>query len=100
MERNFSTILNKNLQKKISRKALPIGTEDIMSEIEKEIDSGNGIVEPIKGGFGQETTGDNTGINDVGNSNDNRQRETFITNNQSKALDKKKKGKKEVIDNN
>jgi hypothetical protein len=54
MERNFSPILNKTMQKNIARRALPMITDTVRQEIENEIDSGTGIVEPIVKGFGQE----------------------------------------------
>jgi hypothetical protein len=45
MEKNFSETLNKTIQKDISRKSVPMATEDTREQIESEIDAGDGIVE-------------------------------------------------------
>ncbi len=45
MERNFSSILNKTLQKSIARRVLPTTPQTTRTEIENEIDSGDGIVD-------------------------------------------------------
>lgn len=47
MERNFSVRLNKELQKNVARKALPHATQKVLIEVEQEIESGDGIVNPI-----------------------------------------------------
>jgi len=47
MERNFSTTLNKTIQKNIARAALPLAPNSIRKTIEDEIESGDGIVEPV-----------------------------------------------------
>jgi len=46
MEKNFSPTLNKTIQKNIARRATPLASQTIKGEIEAEIDSGDGIVEP------------------------------------------------------
>lgn len=51
MERNFSPLFNKVLQKNIVRRAIPTSPQVVRSAIESEIDSGNGVVEPIRSGF-------------------------------------------------
>ena len=45
MENNFSTVLNKTIQKDIVRKVVPLAPETIRQEIEDEIDAGDGVVE-------------------------------------------------------
>lgn len=52
MERNFSPIMNKELEKGIARKALPHATQVKLKEIEDEIDAGDGILEQLNSGFG------------------------------------------------
>ena len=47
MERNFSPRLNKTIMKNIARKAVPLAQQKDKEEIENEIESGDGIVEPI-----------------------------------------------------
>jgi hypothetical protein len=47
MERNFSPIFNKVLQKNMVRKAIPTAPQSIRQDIENEIESGTGILEPI-----------------------------------------------------
>jgi len=47
MERNFSPLLNKTLQKNIVRKMITTTPQNIRSEIETEIDNSDGIVEPL-----------------------------------------------------
>jgi hypothetical protein len=55
VEREFSERMNKELLKQLSRKSLPIVTEDIRREIESEIESGDGTIAPIvTSGFGEE----------------------------------------------
>jgi len=54
MERNFSFLMNKELQKGIARKALPHVPQTVLKSIEIEIDEGDGKIEPIKGGFGED----------------------------------------------
>jgi len=60
MERNFSPTLNKTIMKEISRKSVPLAPENIRKTIEEEIESGDGIVKPIKGStdIEQEKMGD------------------------------------------
>lgn len=59
MERNFSVRLNKTIQKNIAQKALPLATNDVKKEIEDEIESGDGIVNPIANpGIQPEAKGD------------------------------------------
>lgn len=50
MERNLSTLLNKTMSKNIARRAVPQAPEDIRSQIESEIDSGTGIINPVSKG--------------------------------------------------
>lgn len=47
MERNFSTTLNKTIMKNIARKAVPLATPVVRSDIEKEIESGDGVFQPL-----------------------------------------------------
>jgi len=54
MRGNFSPILNKEVQKNMARKALPLTTEDIRKSIEDEIEAGDGVV-ASEGGFEDET---------------------------------------------
>lgn len=57
MEKNFSSTLNKSLQKNISRKAITL-PNNIMEQIENEIDDGDGIVTPtIYSGIQNEKNG-------------------------------------------
>jgi len=46
MEKNFSVTLNKQMQKDIARKAVPLAPSDIRDQIEDEIEAGDGYVEP------------------------------------------------------
>jgi hypothetical protein len=48
MERNMSPTLNKTIMVNIARRAVPQAPEEIRELIEKEIESGDGIVLPIK----------------------------------------------------
>ena len=48
MERNFSLVLNKELQKTVARKSIPHATQIKLKEIEDEIDSGSGEIVPLK----------------------------------------------------
>ena len=48
VEREFSTRLNKELLKKLSLKALPTATDEIKSEIDKEIESGDGTIKSVE----------------------------------------------------
>lgn len=88
MERNFSPIMNKELEKGIARKALPHATQVKLKEIEDEIDKGDGIVEPIKGGFGN-TIDENVEKDGQGNTNTDINK-SFKTGEQ---VDKEAKGK-------
>lgn len=57
MEKNFSTTLNKELQKNIARKSITL-PNNLMSDIEAEIDKSDGIVEAAKSvSFEQELNG-------------------------------------------
>ena len=47
MERNFSPRFNKTLQKNIVRKTIPTTPQVIRTEIEDEIEAGDGIVNPV-----------------------------------------------------
>ena len=47
MEHNFSPVLNKTIQKNIVRRVIPTSPQSVRTEIENEIDSGDGIVEPV-----------------------------------------------------
>ena len=47
MEKNFSPIFNKVLQKNIVRKAIPTAPQSLREEIENEIEAGDGIVESM-----------------------------------------------------
>jgi hypothetical protein len=96
MERNFSVRLNKTLQKKVAAKSLPTITDDIKSEIEQEIEDGDGIVESIKGGNSFDGTNDSD-IEDDGNPNVNRLANTFTSKKQNEELVKGKKSKKKVF---
>jgi len=49
MERNFSPTLNKEMQKNIARRSLPLASQIVKAAIEGEIDSGDGRVEPLTG---------------------------------------------------
>ena len=49
IERELSERLNKELMKKLARKALPVTTDSIRKEIEKEIEEGDGTIEPVGG---------------------------------------------------
>ena len=55
MERNFSVRLNKVMQKNIARRVTPLAPNKERKEMEDEIESGDGIVEPIKTGPDNET---------------------------------------------
>jgi len=44
MEMNFSALLNKTIQKDISRKVVPLAPTSVRDGIEKEIDAGDGVV--------------------------------------------------------
>ena len=69
MERNFSPRLNKELQKNVARKSLPHATQEVLTEVESEIETGTGEVLPIqKTGFGQEPLQEKNGD---GNTNSN-----------------------------
>jgi len=46
MEKNMSETLNKEMMKNLSRRALPLAAPSIKDEIEKEIDDGDGYIEP------------------------------------------------------
>lgn len=46
MEKNFSETLNKEMMKNLSRRALPMAAPVIREKIEKEIEDGDGYVEP------------------------------------------------------
>ena len=48
MSKNFSVRLNKTIQKNIARRALPLVSDAVRTEIENEIESGTGIVESEK----------------------------------------------------
>jgi len=75
LERNVSPALNKQIMKDMAKKAVPLAPIAIREEIVSEIDSGDGIVQPVNAqGFGQEGGGD------VGNPNTNLGK-TFTTNN-------------------
>lgn len=78
MERNFSTTLNKSIQKTIARRATPLAPQSIRDTIEQEIDSSDGIVEPLKGSSIAEN---GTSTEDAGDGNPNatRLRNTFRT---------------------
>jgi|GEM_PF-1725860 len=65
MERNFSPIFNKVLQKNIVRKAIPTAPQSLRESIENEIETGDGIVEPIRSGLGDK------GMTDGGDGNPN-----------------------------
>lgn len=59
VEREFSKRLNKELLKKLSLKSLPTATEDIKSEIEKEIEAGDGTIKELNSfGGGSEQEGE------------------------------------------
>lgn len=45
MEKNFSPLLNKTIQKELARKVVPLAIPSVRKEIENEIDSGDGIVQ-------------------------------------------------------
>jgi len=47
LERNFSVVLNKQIMKGIARRAVPLAPQNIRAEIENEIDSHSGVVEPV-----------------------------------------------------
>jgi hypothetical protein len=79
MERNFSTTLNKSIQKTIARRATPLSPQSEREAIEQEIESGTGIVNPIKANpFGQDG---NMDVVDDGSGNPNPKRvaQTFKT---------------------
>jgi len=65
MERNFSPIFNKVLQKNIVRKAIPTAPQSLRESIENEIETRDGIVEPIRSGLGDK------GMTDGGDGNPN-----------------------------
>lgn len=48
MERNFSPTLNKTIQKELARKVVPLALPTVRKTIEDEIESGDGIVDPVK----------------------------------------------------
>ena len=83
MERNFSTSLNKYLQKNVARRAAPMATDEIKKVIESEIDSGTGIVEVVN----TFNTTQQDGV-DEGNPNVNRVKNTFST--KQDMIDQKK----------
>ena len=89
MERNFSMTLNKTIMKNIARRATPLATQDIKKDIEDEIESGDGVVNPVNimGTIDEDATGED------GNPNSNLGK-TFKTN-QAKEDDEVKKKKKE-----
>ena len=47
MEKNFSERLNKEMMKNLSRRALPMAPPAIKEEISKEIEEGDGYVQPV-----------------------------------------------------
>lgn len=49
MEKNFSVTLNKQMQKDISRRAIPLASQEVRTQVESEIESGTGIVEAKSG---------------------------------------------------
>ena len=66
MERNFSETLNKTMMKEVARKSTPLVPEKTRELIETEIESGDGIVEPIKlGGIEPEKSGDGNPNSDL-----------------------------------
>jgi hypothetical protein len=60
VERNISTRLNKELLKKLSRKAMPVISEDTKLEVEDEIEKGDGTIEKLMTGLNpyEQTQGD------------------------------------------
>jgi len=46
MEKNFSETLNKTLMKNLARRAIPLAPQSTMRQVEAEIESGDGKVEP------------------------------------------------------
>lgn len=92
MERNFSPSFNKELQKDIARRALATKPNDIRQLIEGEIDSGTGIVEPLKGGSA--STDNEQEKNGDGNPNTN-QSDSFKGKKELNDEETKKEKKKE-----
>lgn len=93
MERNFSPTLNKYLQKSISRRSAPSASDDIKRAIESEIDSSDGIVEPLK----SSSIGNVDNSADAGNPQVQNMRDTFAT---KKNMEDKKTQKKSNKDMN
>ena len=58
MERNLSVRLNKTIMKTIARRSAPLATQVVKAEIEGEIESGTGVVEPLKGIGGPQSLGE------------------------------------------
>ena len=79
LEKNFSETLNKTMIKNVARKAVPLAPQSIREDIEKEIDEGNGHVEPSGPSFGADAEKDGDG-----NPNTDNLQDTFRTNEQHK----------------
>lgn len=90
MERNFSTTLNKTIQKNIARRAVPLATKDVKSTIEDEIEQGSGIINPVNvmGTIDVDASGED------GNPNNQRMSDTFRSR-EDKNFDEITKKKKE-----
>jgi len=74
VEREFSETLNKELLKKLGKKALPLASEEIRNKIDSEIESGDGTIAPLvtAGGFGGEEAGPGQPAKDVGSAAKNK----------------------------
>jgi hypothetical protein len=68
MEKNFSTVLNKTMMKNIARKAIPLASNKVRSEVEDEIEKGDGKVvssSPIAPATNSDNEG-NPNVQDIG----------------------------------
>ncbi len=82
MEKNFSERLNKEMMKNLSRRALPMAPPAVKDEIEKEIESGDGYVQPVLTRaqiMGEELSHKDmaTGGDGSGNPNNDKQQDSF-----------------------
>lgn len=85
MKANFSETLNKEIQKNISRRSLPLAPLSVREQIETEIDEGDGTIKGVP---------DDEPIGEDGNPNVNRISDKFRST-EDKEFDEHNKGKKE-----